>query len=170
MGETTGEMSRRGHDGEGGQDRAPASVSAQGAKEETAEIRAAIEQTRAEMSETVNAIQAQLSPEHLKDQAKERAREATVGRVQQVASRARETATRVREAAAGTAEEVASQARERTRAMVQRAPDTTKGAGSTIVKRIELYPIPVALTALVLGGLILSLRMRKPPGMRASSS
>lgn len=45
-----------------------------------------IEQTRAEMSETVNAIQERLSPESLKEQAKDRVREATVGRAEQAVS------------------------------------------------------------------------------------
>ena len=170
MGETAGEMSRRGHDGEGGQDRAPASVSAQGAEEGPAEIRAAIEQTRAEMSETVNAIQAQLSPEHLKEEVKERAREATVGRAEAAVNRAREKASRVREAATATAEQVASQARDRAQAMVQRAPETATATRSTIVERIKQHPLPMAVTALVLGGLMIWLGIRTTQGARASSS
>ena len=45
------------------------------------EIRAEIEQTRAQMSQTIDAIQEKLSPDHLKEQVKE----ATVGKVQQAA-------------------------------------------------------------------------------------
>lgn len=51
-------------------------------------IRANIEQTRAEMSETVNTIQEKLSPEHLKQQAQEMVREATVGKVEEMANMA----------------------------------------------------------------------------------
>jgi Skp family chaperone for outer membrane proteins len=51
-------------------------------------IRARIEQTRAEMSETVNTIQEKLSPEHLKQQAQEMVREATVGKVEEMANMA----------------------------------------------------------------------------------
>src|ERR671917_2654521 len=42
--------------------------------------RAEIERTRADMGETVDAIQQRLSPENLKEQAKDRVRETTVGR------------------------------------------------------------------------------------------
>lgn len=48
---------------------------------EMARTRAEIEHTRADMSETVDAIQERLSPESLKEQAKDRVREATVGKV-----------------------------------------------------------------------------------------
>jgi ElaB/YqjD/DUF883 family membrane-anchored ribosome-binding protein len=45
-----------------------------------------IERTRAGMSETVDAIQERLSPENLKEQAKERVKEATVGKAQEAGS------------------------------------------------------------------------------------
>ena len=45
-----------------------------------------IERTRADMSETVDAIQDRLSPENLKEQAKDRVKEATVGRAQEAGS------------------------------------------------------------------------------------
>jgi hypothetical protein len=48
--------------------------------------RAEIVRTRADMSETVDAIQGRLSPENLKEQAKDRVREATVGRAQEAGS------------------------------------------------------------------------------------
>jgi ElaB/YqjD/DUF883 family membrane-anchored ribosome-binding protein len=48
--------------------------------------RAEIERTRADMGETVDAIQQRLSPENLKDQAKDRVKEATVGKAQGVGS------------------------------------------------------------------------------------
>jgi ElaB/YqjD/DUF883 family membrane-anchored ribosome-binding protein len=48
--------------------------------------RAEIERTRSDMSETVDAIQERLSPENLKEQAKDRVREATVGRAQEAGS------------------------------------------------------------------------------------
>jgi len=50
-----------------------------------------IERTRADMSETVDAIQQRLSPENLKEQAKDRVREATVGRAQGAGSSIMET-------------------------------------------------------------------------------
>jgi ElaB/YqjD/DUF883 family membrane-anchored ribosome-binding protein len=51
-----------------------------------------IEQTRAEMSETVDAIQARLSPESLKEQAKDTVKEATVGRAERAVSDAGDAA------------------------------------------------------------------------------
>jgi len=48
--------------------------------------RVEIERTRADMSETVDAIQERLSPENLKEQAKDRVKEATVGKAQQAGS------------------------------------------------------------------------------------
>lgn len=48
--------------------------------------RAEIERTRADMGETVDAIQQRLSPENLKEQAKDRVKEATVGKAQGVRS------------------------------------------------------------------------------------
>jgi ElaB/YqjD/DUF883 family membrane-anchored ribosome-binding protein len=53
--------------------------------------RAEIERTRADMGETVDAIQQRLSPENLKEQAKDRVREATVGKAQGVGSTIVET-------------------------------------------------------------------------------
>jgi hypothetical protein len=51
------------------------------------EIRSQIEHTRAEMSDTIDAIQARLSPSRLLTQAKESVKEATVGRVRNLALR-----------------------------------------------------------------------------------
>jgi len=49
-------------------------------------IQAEIESTRADMSQTINAIQDRLNPETLKEQAKEMVHEATVGRAQEAVS------------------------------------------------------------------------------------
>jgi hypothetical protein len=55
----------------------------------TEEIRSDIEQTRAELSETVDAIQDRLRPANLVSQARDTVREATVGKVKQMAENAR---------------------------------------------------------------------------------
>ena len=55
---------------------------------DVARLRADIEQTRAAMGDTLNAIQERLSPERLKAQAKESIREATIGRVEKMARKA----------------------------------------------------------------------------------
>jgi hypothetical protein len=60
--------------------------------ESSEEIRRDIEDTRAEMSQTIDQIQAKLNPEHVKAQVKETVREATIGRAEQVVSNAGETA------------------------------------------------------------------------------
>jgi ElaB/YqjD/DUF883 family membrane-anchored ribosome-binding protein len=55
--------------------------------------RAEIERTRAEMGETVDVIQQRLSPESLKEQAKDKVKEATVGKAQGAGSTIVETIT-----------------------------------------------------------------------------
>jgi ElaB/YqjD/DUF883 family membrane-anchored ribosome-binding protein len=54
--------------------------------DEVETTRVEIERTRAGMSETVDAIQERLSPENLKEQAKDRVKEATVGKAQEAGS------------------------------------------------------------------------------------
>jgi ElaB/YqjD/DUF883 family membrane-anchored ribosome-binding protein len=66
-------------------DRDPDALRDEGVDEVVA-TRAEIERTRADMSETVDAIQERLSPENLKEQAKDRVKEATVGRAQEAGS------------------------------------------------------------------------------------
>lgn len=59
--------------------------------EKVAEIRNDIEATRAEMSETVDALQEKLNPEHIKEQVVDSVREATIGRAENMVSSASET-------------------------------------------------------------------------------
>ena len=63
-----------------------------GGEERPEAIRENIEETRAELSETIDAIQERLSPEHLKEQATSAVREATVGKAEAAVSNATETA------------------------------------------------------------------------------
>lgn len=58
----------------------------------TEQIRDNIEDTRARMGTTIDAIQEKLSPENLMRQAKETARDATIGRAQEMASNVADTA------------------------------------------------------------------------------
>ena len=62
---------------------------------DTAAIRADIEQTRANISDTVDAIQQRLSPSNVMSQAADNVRDATERRVRQVAGMASDTASRV---------------------------------------------------------------------------
>lgn len=74
MGQTTDDLSRADPMG----DRATNDMTT----DDPEEIREEIETTRNEMSETIDAIQERLSPENLKDQAKDAVREATIGKAQ----------------------------------------------------------------------------------------
>jgi Protein of unknown function (DUF3618) len=56
----------------------------------TEEIRSQIEQTRARMSETIDAIQDRLSPSRLMTDAKEKVKDATIGRVKDLINRSGE--------------------------------------------------------------------------------
>jgi hypothetical protein len=59
-------------------------------------IRAQIEQTRAQMTQTVNSIQERLSPERLTREAKDKIKEATIGKVEEMADVATYKANRWR--------------------------------------------------------------------------
>ena len=61
------------------------------------ELRARIHETRAEMSQTINAIQERLSPDHLMSETKDAIKEATVERAKQVAQGASRAADIVRD-------------------------------------------------------------------------
>jgi ElaB/YqjD/DUF883 family membrane-anchored ribosome-binding protein len=77
---------------------------------ETGDIRADIQQTREELSETIDAIQERLRPSNLVAQAGETVKEATVGKVKEMATSAgemmSEAASQTRDAAGGAAEYV----------------------------------------------------------------
>ena len=96
------------------------------------QIRAEIEDTRAEMSQTINEIQERLSPEHLMGQVKETVREATIGKVERVME---------------TIGEVTEPARE----AMSRAGSTIKEAGTSVGNSMWRNPIPFALIGLGVG-------------------
>ncbi len=108
----------------------------------TREIRDEIEETRGEMSETVDAIQEKLKPRNIAANAAERVKTATTERVRNMADTASETA--------------------------QQAMDYTREATNVAVEKARQNPIPLAL--LVAGaGWWLANRSRKSPsaGYRA---
>src|SRR5688572_4416368 len=100
--------------------------------ENAEQIRAEIEDTRAEMSQTINEIQERLSPEHLMGQVKETVRDATIGKVERVME---------------TIGEVTEPARE----AVTRAGSTIKEAGTSVGYSMWRNPIPLALIGLGVG-------------------
>jgi ElaB/YqjD/DUF883 family membrane-anchored ribosome-binding protein len=105
----------------------------------TEQIRAEIEDTRADMSQTINEIQERLSPDHLLGQVKETVRDATIGKVERVVSSVGETISEVTEPAL----EVAGL-----------AGNAIKEVGTTVADKIWKNPIPVALIGLGVGMLV----------------
>jgi len=104
--------------------------------EEVAEIRENIEQTRADMSETINAIQERLNPEHLKEQV-----------IEGVKEQFQEAKDTVRQATIGKVED-----------MVQSASNTVYETRRTVVQTIKENPIPAALVGIGLGWLWMNAR------------
>lgn len=105
----------------------------------TEQLRADIEDTRAEMSQTINEIQERLSPEHLMGQVKETVREATIGKVEKVMDKVGETISEVTEPA---------------REVAGLAGTALKEAGTSVADSVWRNPIPVALIGLGIGMLL----------------
>jgi ElaB/YqjD/DUF883 family membrane-anchored ribosome-binding protein len=118
----------------------------------TEQLRAEIEDTRAEMSQTINEIQERLSPEHLVGQVKETVREATIGKVERVMERVGETISGVTEPALDVA---------------GRAGTAIKDAGSSVADSVWRNPIPVALIGL---GMLVMRNFRGSSSSYGSSS
>jgi gas vesicle protein len=104
------------------------------ATEDTTEIRAGIEETRAEMSETIEAIQERLNPQHLKEQVKDQVRE-----------QFQEVKATVREATIGKAED-----------MARNVGDTLDEARYGLMETIRQNPLPAALVGIGLGWLFMN--------------
>lgn len=104
--------------------------------EDTEQIRAEIEDTRAEMSQTINEIQERLSPENIVGQVKETVRDATIGKVERAMERVGETLADVTEPAME---------------YMGRAGTTIKETGRSVGNSIWRNPIPVALIGLGVG-------------------
>lgn len=119
---------------------ATTSASAEDYDANTDQLRADIEDTRAEMSQTINEIQERLSPEHLVDQVKETVREATIGKVKRVMENVGETISEVAEPAL----EIAN-----------RAGTAIKDAGTSVGYSVWRNPVPIALIGLGVGMLFM---------------
>ena len=128
--------------------------------DDPAAIEAEIERTRNEMSGTIDAIQQRLSPENLKqeakdtatdlaEQAKEAAREAVQHAVHEAKIHAREAIQdaryAVRDATIGKVEQ-----------MARTVSDTTEDTRYGIVETIKQNPIPAALTGIGLAWLLMN--------------
>ena len=95
----------------------------------TAQIRSHIEETRAEMSETINAIQERLSPSRVITDAKETVKEATVGRVKSLT--------------------------ERVSGRLSRASAESSLGAQSALQRVRNHRVPVALIGLAATGILL---------------
>jgi ElaB/YqjD/DUF883 family membrane-anchored ribosome-binding protein len=98
------------------------------------EVRASIERTRADMSETIEELQERLNPTHLKEQLKE-----------QVAEQYEHAKERVRDATIGKVEN-----------MVERASDAVYETRRSIVDTISANPVPSALVGIGLAWLLMN--------------
>ena len=114
----------------------------------TERIKADIEDTRAELGQTLNEIQERLSPEHVMDQVKETVREATIGKVERVMERVNEKISNVTEPAMEA---------------MGRAGEKLKETGSSVGNVIWQNPIPFALIGLGAGMLVMH-RVRNADG------
>lgn len=103
---------------------------------ETERIKADIEDTRAELGQTLNEIQERLSPEHVMDQVKETVREATIGKVERVMERVNDTISNVTEPAMEAMGSVGEKLKE---------------TGSAVTHTVRRNPIPLALIGLGVG-------------------
>ncbi len=97
-----------------------------------------IEVTRVEMSSTVEQIGDRLDPKNIMADAKETVREATVGKVEQMANTAGE--------------------------MVSNAGQTAQEAGTGLVQTIKKNPLPAAMAGIGLGWLAMSARSNQSKG------
>jgi ElaB/YqjD/DUF883 family membrane-anchored ribosome-binding protein len=120
----------------------------------TEQLRADIEDTRADMSQTINEIQERLSPEHLVGQVKETVREATIGKVERVANKVGETISGVAEPA---------------REMAGRAGNVIKEVGTSVGNIVSKNPIPLALIGLGVGMLVMKNTRGQSYGNSSSS-
>ena len=138
-------------------------------------IRVEIEQTRTEMSGTIDAIQRKLDPEVLAEQAKdvarevaeqakEAAREVTAEAVRDVKVAAVELTDHAVGEAKDAAREMTGQAKDaawdatvgRAEEAVSSAGETAKGVGSIMLETIKQNPVPAALAGLTLGWLYMN--------------
>lgn len=104
------------------------------AEDDLEQTRAQIEETRSQMSTTIDAIQEKLSPHNIAQQAKDTVKEATVGKAQEMVSNAGNTASEI----------------------VSNAGNSAQGFGSSLVETVKANPVPAALAGIGLGWLFMS--------------
>jgi len=121
---------------------------------DTAQIRSNIEQTRADLSDIIGALQEKLDPSRIAEQVKDQLREK--------ATEAYDTAkTAVRDATVGKAEKIMANVSETVTDMTGRAGAAVTDTGSTVVRYIRENPIPFALVGIGLGMLAFNKRQNQ---------
>jgi ElaB/YqjD/DUF883 family membrane-anchored ribosome-binding protein len=109
----------------------PRDEAADETSEETSDIRAEIEQKRADISETIDEITARLAPGNLMSQATGSVKESARDAVRRATDTASETARRVADRTSDTARRVTDRASETARRVADRATDTARRAANT---------------------------------------
>ena len=130
----------------------------------TATARQEIEQTRAEMSSTIDAIQDRLDPELLSEQAKDTAHDVTDYAIREAKEAAREITdhaiTQAKDAVRDVTEQATLALREATigkvESMAHTATETAGGLRATVLATIKANPVPAALGGLGLGWMMLN--------------
>ena len=130
----------------------------------TAAARQEIEQTRAEMSSTIDAIQDRLDPELLSEQAKDTAHDVTDYAIREAKEAAREITdhaiTQAKDAVRDVTEQATLALREATigkvESMAHSATETAGGLRATVLATIQANPVPAALVGLGLGWMMLN--------------
>src|SRR5579862_8501146 len=131
-------------------------------KAREAEIRENIEQTRAQMSEALDALQAKMRPQAIANQAQTLARDMTQGALG--AMREHLNPHEIADQVTGVVRDVTSRSMT---TMVNNAQDAAKNAGSSLLERIRQNPVPVALIGLGLGLLLAQDPLRRAQGQVA---
>jgi uncharacterized protein YjbJ (UPF0337 family) len=126
-----------------------------------------IEQTRAEMSETIEAIQERLTPERVVDQAKDMASDTALAVVDHAV---REAKAAVRELTGQAKGAVHDATVGKVQRVASTTGETTKSFGSSVVTTIKQNPGPAALTGLGLGWLILNGRSASSQGQSTQTT
>lgn len=138
---------------------------------QTDNLRFGIESTRSGMSETVDAIQAKLSPQNVQETAEqitERAKHAALEVAEQTTERVKQAALDVSEQVAERMKQTVTQLKNdvkneihdatigRVERMVDNMRDTTRGASASIMEVIKTNPIPSALVGIGLAWLYMN--------------
>ncbi len=129
--------------------------------DEVEEIRAEIEETRVELSGTVDAIQERLSPDNLKEQAKDRLREAAVAKAQDARTVATQKAQQARDVAMGKARATRPVVEQKARQARSAVDQRLRGSGTRTVESIKQNPKPFVLAGMglvALAGIALGAR------------